>query len=109
MERPLDLPHVALLGGNADHNLSPSFQSYSDFVAHGDHLSSADIQRAESKVNDGDILSLQFTSGMVFASIYFAYAYFYEGTTGLPKAAMLTHRYIDYSVTQISFNVYSET
>ncbi|KAH8896860.1 4-coumarate-CoA ligase [Thozetella sp. PMI_491] len=66
--------------GNA--SLLPSdqpdiYQSYASFLARGSsgHATDAALDRAEQLVRSDDILNLQFTSG----------------TTGLPKAAKLTH------------------
>jgi acyl-CoA synthetase (AMP-forming)/AMP-acid ligase II len=52
--------------------------SYQDFLRGAETVARSQLQVAESKVKDDDVVNVQFTSG----------------TTGLPKAALLTHRYV---------------
>ncbi|KAK0610571.1 hypothetical protein B0T17DRAFT_512064 [Bombardia bombarda] len=66
-------PKVVVLRGDAD-----GFKTYRDMLAEGAKVSSDRLHRAESKVLPHLVCNLQFTSG----------------TTGLPKAAMLTHHNI---------------
>ncbi|KIW26173.1 uncharacterized protein PV07_09288 [Cladophialophora immunda] len=50
--------------------------TYSSFASEGRNIDQATLKRAESRIRCDDVVNLQFTSG----------------TTGAPKAAMLTHR-----------------
>ena len=74
-----DLPHlrqIIMLGGSRSSNKSPrAILSYDQFLSAASHVSRTELEQAERRVNPDDILNLQFTSG----------------TTGSPKAAMLTH------------------
>ncbi|KAK6382999.1 putative NRPS-like protein biosynthetic cluster [Exophiala oligosperma] len=54
----------------------PGMKDYSSFVKEGRTITTTALKEAESFVGNSDMLNLQFTSG----------------TTGMPKAAMLTHR-----------------
>jgi acyl-CoA synthetase (AMP-forming)/AMP-acid ligase II len=53
--------------------------TYDDFIDGGNGISIDKLHTAEEEVEDEDIVNIQFTSG----------------TTGLPKAALLTHRYVN--------------
>lgn len=56
-----------------------SRDQFSAFVKRGSHVNQADLENAKHAVHSTDVINIQFTSG----------------TTGLPKAAMLTHRYAE--------------
>lgn len=76
-ERKQDLKHlqeVFIL--NPDN--SWKFRTYDDLVQRGKHRSNADLFVRIQSVRASDVCNLQFTSG----------------TTGNPKAAMLTHWYL---------------
>lgn len=51
--------------------------AYEEFLKGSERFTSSHLQAAESKVKDDDVVNVQFTSG----------------TTGHPKAALLTHRF----------------
>lgn len=65
-------PRVIILRGDLE-----GFPSFEETLLRGSKVSSAELCRAESRVLPHLVCNLQFTSG----------------TTGLPKAAMLTHQY----------------
>jgi long-subunit acyl-CoA synthetase (AMP-forming) len=76
-----DLPEfseVILLKASTAHE----FRIYDQFIQKGSPISTAALSKASSSVSTHDICNLQFTSG----------------TTGSPKAAMLTHRYVELSL-----------
>jgi long-chain acyl-CoA synthetase len=64
-------PKVVLLRGDTD-----GYTTYQDLLARGSRVDPDELHHAESKVLPHLVCNLQFTSG----------------TTGLPKAAMLTHQ-----------------
>lgn len=66
-------PKVVILRGDAD-----GYTTYGDLLAHGARVDPERLQQAEHRVLPHLVCNLQFTSG----------------TTGLPKAAMLTHQYL---------------
>ncbi|KAJ5989533.1 acetyl-CoA synthetase-like protein [Penicillium waksmanii] len=72
-----DLRRVVCLGGSEVGEAGLEMQTYNTFTSNGYSVFMNDsvLKRAESLVRPDDILNLQFTSG----------------TTGSPKAAMLTH------------------
>ncbi|KAL3479634.1 acetyl-CoA synthetase-like protein [Aspergillus californicus] len=75
-----ELRRVVLLGpveAKSEQSSGLEVQGYSAFVSTGESIfmNGATLKRAERKVSPEDVLNLQFTSG----------------TTGSPKAAMLTH------------------
>ncbi len=74
---PPALRRVVHLGEVAVCSKALDSQIYNDFVssAHSGPVFEADLKRAETITQPTDVLNLQFTSG----------------TTGAPKAAMLTH------------------
>ncbi|KAH7125145.1 hypothetical protein B0J11DRAFT_614579 [Dendryphion nanum] len=72
------LKHVTTLPSSFQTDYKPLDRTYRSFLDSGEQVSIDALQAAERKVKDGDLVNLQFTSG----------------TTGLPKAAMLTHRNI---------------
>ncbi|KAK5263938.1 hypothetical protein LTR96_010656 [Exophiala xenobiotica] len=77
-EHATDVPIVLLSKEAASESLNRNMTSYSTFVA-GRHTINRDtLKQAESQVLCDDIVNLQFTSG----------------TTGAPKAAMLSHKNI---------------
>lgn len=61
--------------GERGRDSSSSLSSYKSFVSSPASSASNQLQAAEAKVQPSDLMNLQFTSG----------------TTGSPKAAMLTH------------------
>ncbi|EXJ71023.1 uncharacterized protein A1O5_06016 [Cladophialophora psammophila CBS 110553] len=70
------LPCVSLsTGDSATHN-SLRLCAYSSFVYEGRNINTATLKQAETRIRCDDVVNLQFTSG----------------TTGVPKAAMLTHK-----------------
>ncbi|KAI8961009.1 4-coumarate-CoA ligase [Daldinia sp. FL1419] len=66
-------PSVVILRGESD-----SYPTYADLIKQGRSVSDSDLHRLGKKVLAHNVCNLQFTSG----------------TTGLPKAAMLTHHNI---------------
>ncbi|KAH8809329.1 4-coumarate-CoA ligase [Xylogone sp. PMI_703] len=72
------LRHLICLGDSVPQSKDIECHSYSAFVSNGHSvfMNDAVLAQSERKVVPSDVLNLQFTSG----------------TTGLPKAAMLTHR-----------------
>ncbi|KAJ8118964.1 hypothetical protein OPT61_g153 [Boeremia exigua] len=69
---------AVVLGPKQDMNLSKPFLFYEELSHLRQFVQSSELQRAEVLVQDDDVVNVQFTSG----------------TTGTPKAAMLTHRNI---------------
>ncbi|KAK8108486.1 hypothetical protein PG984_014287 [Apiospora sp. TS-2023a] len=69
-----DSPNVVIIRGDA----SPAYPTYADLIKQGQRTSNASLLRLGRKVLAHNVCNLQFTSG----------------TTGLPKAAMLTHHNI---------------
>lgn len=59
-----------------EHQICRSFENYESFVANGAHVSDYELVTRMRSVTPTDVCNLQFTSG----------------TTGSPKAAMLTHK-----------------
>ncbi|KAH7399064.1 hypothetical protein DE146DRAFT_695052 [Phaeosphaeria sp. MPI-PUGE-AT-0046c] len=72
------LKHTVVLGQNEGPNYKPETISYTDFLRTASSVNIDELCAAEKVVKDEDIVNVQFTSG----------------TTGLPKAALLTHRNI---------------
>lgn len=73
---PPELRRTIHLGRSAKTNESAGLLSYEDFVSSSStSVSDGTLKQAEAAVRSTDVLNLQFTSG----------------TTGAPKAAMLTH------------------
>jgi acyl-coenzyme A synthetase/AMP-(fatty) acid ligase len=66
-------------------NCRPGTRSYTNFLENGSGFSINKLRAAEKVVKDEDIVNVQFTSG----------------TTGLPKAALLTHRFVLVTVSWI--------
>ncbi|KAK8057830.1 hypothetical protein PG996_011767 [Apiospora saccharicola] len=74
-----DSPNVVIIRGDASRSdASPSYPTYADLIKQGQRTSNASLLRLGRKVLAHNVCNLQFTSG----------------TTGLPKAAMLTHHNI---------------
>ncbi|KAH7385811.1 hypothetical protein BKA66DRAFT_511620 [Pyrenochaeta sp. MPI-SDFR-AT-0127] len=73
-----DLGHVVVLPAHSDKVPGSLAGTYQDFLVKGNRVSVSELRAAESKVKCEDVVNVQFTSG----------------TTGLPKAALLTHRNI---------------
>ena len=72
-----DLPHLQetiLL--RADDRVNTRLRTFSELVGAGDNVSDEILQNSEASVSPDDLCNMQFTSG----------------TTGDPKAAMLTHK-----------------
>ena len=67
-----------MLPSSTSEGFTSSSSSYDEFLQNGKRIALDDLRRAEDKVKDDDVVNVQFTSG----------------TTGLPKAALLTHRYV---------------
>ncbi|KAJ4983157.1 4-coumarate-CoA ligase [Stagonosporopsis vannaccii] len=72
------LVHAVVLASRQAASLSQPFIQYEDFSHLGESVQPVELLQAEELVQDEDIVNVQFTSG----------------TTGNPKAAMLTHRNI---------------
>ncbi|CAG8076691.1 unnamed protein product [Penicillium olsonii] len=72
-----ELQRIVSLGSEAFSDKGVEVQSYNKFTSNGlsVFMNNATLERAERKVTREDVVNLQFTSG----------------TTGSPKAAMLTH------------------
>ncbi|CAN8100927.1 unnamed protein product [Discula destructiva] len=68
-----DSPKVVILRGDSE-----GYRSYEDMVRQGSKLDASKLYKHQTKVSTYDVCNLQFTSG----------------TTGNPKAAMLTHHNI---------------
>lgn len=74
-----ELGRVVVLSKDAPPNQSGAeLMTYSSFNQKSQSSSDGALQSAEKGIKNSDVLSLQFTSG----------------TTGAPKAAMLTHRFV---------------
>lgn len=73
-EKATSLERVVLL--RPEKSRSPRFQLYEDLITKGRQVSDADLEARMQSVDPSDVCNLQFTSG----------------TTGNPKAAMLTHK-----------------
>ena len=65
------LRHVALIG----EEVKPGFLVFSEVVAKGNHVSAETLRERQMSVGQHDVAQMQYTSG----------------TTGFPKAVMLTH------------------
>jgi acyl-CoA synthetase (AMP-forming)/AMP-acid ligase II len=61
-----------------DSDLAPGFHTYSDFIADGESIPEHILEIFDGIISPHDVVNLQFTSG----------------STGNPKAAMLTHQYV---------------
>lgn len=90
-----NLLRTVILTSTQKHNLQCSpFQVYAKFILSGKKIPVAELQAAETLVNDDDVVNMQFTSGKDQHYYNFVSRLNLVGTTGNPKAAMLTHRYI---------------
>lgn len=89
---PGQLEHLIHL---SDHAVTTSkgvrSRSYSAFTLEGQVVGNFVLQEAESGVSSSDVLNLQFTSGKRVCEWPACKANQDLGTTGAPKAAMLTH------------------
>ena len=72
------LRHVVVLGETKERGDDRACRYESFFADVNAQATDAELKKAEARVMVNDIMNLQFTSG----------------TTGRPKAACLTHRYI---------------
>ncbi len=70
------LDHVVLIGGDDEDAKDHSTLSYRIFMKKGSEIHQGRLDRAKKLVTYHDVCNLQYTSG----------------TTGWPKAAMLTHQ-----------------
>jgi acyl-CoA synthetase (AMP-forming)/AMP-acid ligase II len=86
------LKHVVVLPPCNQSNYKLSTMEYRDFLQGGSSFTLDKLYAAESKVKDDDVVNVQFTSG----------------TTGLPKAALLTHRYVSLFSSRSSSHIYQE-
>jgi long-subunit acyl-CoA synthetase (AMP-forming) len=75
----LALKHIVVLPQVDQSGYGDGTLTYEDFIDIGNGISIDELHTAEREVKDEDIVNIQFTSG----------------TTGLPKAALLTHRYVN--------------
>jgi acyl-CoA synthetase (AMP-forming)/AMP-acid ligase II len=92
MSKHLETAQRAMAAGELPHlkstpTLQPLFEpinrkvislTYGDFLEGGKSVTLEDLRIVEDDVKDDDVVNVQFTSG----------------TTGSPKAALLTHRYV---------------
>ncbi|KAF2035282.1 acetyl-CoA synthetase-like protein [Setomelanomma holmii] len=72
------LKHIVTLPSQSSNSGSNGTESYQDFLETLNVITSSQLQSTERRVKDTDVVNVQFTSG----------------STGLPKAALLTHRNI---------------
>lgn len=72
------IPDLKLTCLLRDANTVPGFPSYEDFYADGESIPSHILELFDGIISPHDVINLQFTSG----------------STGNPKAAMLTHQYV---------------
>ena len=90
-----ELQRIVSLGSEAFSDKGVEVQSYDKFTSNGLSvvMNNATLERAERKVTREDVVNLQFTSGGCSTSSYVVNANMQTdlGTTGSPKAAMLTH------------------
>jgi hypothetical protein len=90
-----ELRRVVSLGLGGFHNPGVEVQPYNTFTSNGlsVFMNNATLERAERKVTREDVVNLQFTSGKRRTRLHILLLIltYFEGTTGSPKAAMLTH------------------
>jgi long-subunit acyl-CoA synthetase (AMP-forming) len=86
------LPCVLLVTQSGPQEQPARLCEYSSFALEGGSITNAVLRRAEKGVCNSDVLNMQFTSGKRSPAISKIYLLTYTGTTGAPKAAMLTHR-----------------
>lgn len=72
----VDLKHIVLL--QTDGHIREHFSTYEKFLDQANLISESTLFEMEKNVQDDQVCTFQFTSG----------------TTGAPKIAMLTHRYV---------------
>lgn len=90
-----ELRRVVNLGDMGTDKSGVEMQSYSMFTSGAQSVVMTDstLRRAESLVEPEDVLNLQFTSGMTpNCPKSDSWSNIRTGTTGSPKAAMLTHK-----------------
>ena len=73
------LNHAVVIQKTEKIEAKPGITSYAGFLDGGRDCSIEQLSAAEMVVRDEDVVNVQFTSG----------------TTGRPKAALLTHRYVE--------------
>ncbi len=83
---------AVVLAPRSNENLAKPFLFYEDLPYLGRHVQSAKLQAAEEAVKDDDVINVQFTSGKSRIAESVDGLLTYQGTTGTPKAALLTHR-----------------
>lgn len=88
-----ELQRIVSLGPKTQSDTGIEVQPYNTFTSNGlsVFMSNATLERAERKVTRDDVVNLQFTSGKLRTPLTLRVLTFLEGTTGSPKAAMLTH------------------
>lgn len=94
-----DLRRIVRIGSCKGDDMGVETQSYSMFVSKGasSSIDEAAVKHEQSSIRPEDVLNLQFTSGKSAHSwcaqfvLHFLFLSISLGTTGSPKAAMLTH------------------
>lgn len=93
LRHPSSLHSVVLLGDEWEGTKNAFFENFKTFLALGKHASTEEVQRIEKQITADDVLNIQFTSGKHSFCANAAMLMVFRGTTGLPKAALLTHKY----------------
>lgn len=88
-----NLKHIVSLSPIETSDDEGSIREYRAWIEDGQRVPVDQLRVAESRVKDGDVVNVQFTSG----------------TTGLPKAALLSHRYVSVCSVSRYLTIHAET